>query len=204
MSDNADTPILEIKDLQALGMPSSVSLEVFHQQVWIISGPSGTGKSQFLKAIADLIEHTGLVSLKGQQQVEVCPETWRSQVMYFSAETAWWADSVIEHFKTEPDENDLLALGLSKTILSALPLTLSSGEKQRLALLRGLAYSPKVLLLDEITANLDEDTTLQVEAFLKHYLQNQTDGVAIIWVSHDIAQKQRMATKTTQLTFKKV
>ncbi|HHT00384.1 MAG TPA: ATP-binding cassette domain-containing protein [Thiomicrospira sp.] len=204
MSDNANTPILEVKDLQATGMPFSVSLEVFHQEVWIISGPSGTGKSQFLKAIADLIEHTGLVSLKGQQQVDVCPEIWRSQVMYFSAETAWWADTVIEHFEHKPNEKDLLALGLSKAILSASTLTLSSGEKQRLALLRGLVYSPKVLLLDEVTANLDEETTLQVEAFLKHYLQNQPDGVAIIWVTHDMAQTQRMATKTTQLTFKKV
>ncbi len=191
--------ILEVKSVRAEGMPLPIDLTVVNQQVWMLSGPSGTGKSQFLRAVADLIEHTGQVSLLGQIQTQICPEKWRVQVMYFSAETAWWSDVVSYHFETQPDAELLHSLDLKIEILQQNPDNLSSGEKQRLALLRGLQYQPKVLLLDEITANLDPESVLLVEALVVGYIaKNQASA---LWISHNADQQQRIGCPECQLVF---
>ena len=73
------------------------------------------------------------------------------------------------------------------------PLTrCSSGEKQRLAILRLLANKPRVLLLDEPTANLDAENTDKVESLIADYLANH--NAMAIWVSHNHAQLRRVST----------
>ncbi len=195
--------LLEVSALSAAGMSAAIDLKVYANQVWILAGPSGSGKSQFLKSLADLIEHQGLVRLSGTAQEEMCPEQWRAQVMYFAAETAWWEDTVAEHFETLPAPEQLAMLGLDETMLQASPLSLSSGEKQRLALLRGLSRAPRVLLLDEITANLDQENALQVEKLLSQYLAEHETGASIVWISHDLAQHQRIGDASRVIKFHK-
>lgn len=195
--DKAD--LVRLEGVWCLGMQSPVDLQVLSGQIWMVSGPSGTGKSQLLKALADLIPHQGQAWLKGESQQLICPDVWRAQVMYFAAETAWWLETVAAHFKETPSAQYLESLGLSMSIMQKHPDECSSGEKQRLALLRGLAVSPKVLLLDEITANLDPESTQKVEALLRDYVQQSTSERAIIWVSHDVSQRQRMAPEGQQL-----
>ncbi|WP_233993204.1 ATP-binding cassette domain-containing protein [Thiomicrorhabdus sp. Milos-T2] len=189
----------KIEKLQAKGMSVAIDLQLNSQDICMVSGPSGSGKSQFFKALADLIEHTGKVQLDEQALQQICPENWRVQVMYFSAETAWWEDMIATHFETLPNAQQLETIGLDISMLNANPDSLSSGEKQRLALLRGLQYQPKVLLLDEITANLDPSSEHLVETMVKEYVQ-QNHAIAL-WISHDSEQTQRMA--TTTLTFAK-
>lgn len=188
-----------IENLQAAGMSVAIDLQLNAQDICMVSGPSGSGKSQFFKALADLIEHSGKVQLGQQILEQTCPENWRVQVMYFSAETAWWDDVVATHFETLPNAQQLEKIGLDTAMLNTNPDSLSSGEKQRFALLRGLQYQPKVLLLDEITANLDPSSEYLVETMVKEYVQ-QNHAIAL-WISHDPKQIQRMATKT--LTFEK-
>ena len=196
---DSEKVLLEVESVQAEGLSLPVDLTVMKQQIWMISGPSGTGKSQFLKAVADLIEHTGQVRLLAQTQTQMCPEKWRVQVMYFSAETAWWSDIVSHHFETLPDEKLLKSLGLKVDILQKNPDSLSSGEKQRLALLRGLQYQPKVLLLDEVTANLDPKSALLVEAMVMDYIEK--NQASVLWISHDEDQQQRVGCPDCQLVF---
>ena len=68
---------------------------------------------------------------------------------------------------------------------------LSTGEKQRLALLRLLANQPRALLLDDPTASLDAPNVGNAEALIHDYQQQQQ--APVIWVSHDSAQIQRVA-----------
>ena len=68
---------------------------------------------------------------------------------------------------------------------------LSSGEKQRLAVLRALSHEPRALLLDEPTANLDPELAQRVEAWLCDYFEAR--GMPVLWVAHDRAQIERVA-----------
>jgi ABC-type iron transport system FetAB ATPase subunit len=68
---------------------------------------------------------------------------------------------------------------------------LSSGEKQRLALLRALSVGPEALLLDEPTANLDADSTAGVEAWLTGIARGKR--LPVLWVAHDNNQIERVA-----------
>ena len=74
---------------------------------------------------------------------------------------------------------------------------LSSGERQRFALLRLLANRPRVLLLDEPTANLDPDNVTRVENLIAAYLS--TEDAAVLWVSHDPLQISRVAHRRMRL-----
>lgn len=203
----AKTPyLLSVQSLQVIGLQKPIDLTVSAGQVWMVFGPSGTGKSQILKALADLIPHQGQIFLNGKSLQSIPPEKWRSQVMYFPAETAWWSDCIADHFEILPDEKQLEAIGLKTAILLKNPDECSSGEKQRLALLRGLSRLPTILLLDEITANLDTEAAMRVERLLQDYLKQRqleaNTSAAIIWVSHDVAQRQRMAPIEQHLTLK--
>ncbi len=67
---------------------------------------------------------------------------------------------------------------------------LSTGERQRLALIRTLSLSPRVMLLDEPTSGLDPDSVERVEGVLRQRLD---DGAAIAIVTHDAEQAARLA-----------
>ena len=67
---------------------------------------------------------------------------------------------------------------------------LSTGERQRLGLLRAIVQNPRVLLLEEPTSALDPEATAKVEGVLREKLDA---GVIIIMVTHDAAQAKRLA-----------
>jgi ABC-type iron transport system FetAB ATPase subunit len=81
-------------------------------------------------------------------------------------------------------------LGLPVAALDWPVARLSTGEKQRLALLRALCLRPAVLLLDEPTAALDEDSTAAVEEVLAGCL---AAGSALVLVTHSREQARRLA-----------
>jgi len=184
----APASLLELDRLQrpAIG---PVSLTLAAGECVCISGPSGTGKSQLLRAIADLDPHDGEVRLSGMPADSIAPPDWRHQVGLLPPESSWWLPRVADHFHAGA-LLPLAEVGLADAILDQPVARLSSGEKQRLALLRLLANRPRVLLLDEPTANLDPENTRRVEALIAAYRESR--GAAIIWVSHDRAQAARV------------
>ncbi len=153
-----------------------------------LTGPSGCGKSLLLRALADLDPHEGQMSLEGMAADRFQAPQWRRLVGLLPAESSWWHDTVGAHFDAVPDAW-LRELGFDTSVMEWKISRLSSGERQRLALLRLLAGQPKVLLLDEPTANLDRLNIQSVEALLGRYRRSR--ALMIIWVSHDLEQLQR-------------
>jgi ABC-type iron transport system FetAB ATPase subunit len=156
-----------------------------------LSGESGAGKTLLLRAIADLDPHEGEVRLDGRSSADYPPPEWHQRVGYLPAEDFWWHDNAGAHFASPPDERALQQLGLAKELLLAPVERLSTGERKRIALLRLLACTPQVLLLDEPTAALDESNTRGMEALLQTY--RMTHDAALLWVSHNPEQIRRLA-----------
>lgn len=155
-----------------------------------ITGPSGIGKSLFLRAIADIDPHTGFVYLDGVEARYMKAPEWRKKVCLMPAESRWWFDTVEDHFD-HMDRDVLNAFGFTEDVGAWEVNRMSSGERQRLALLRMLSNRSKVLLLDEPTANLDSKNVKSVEHYLTDY--RRTHDISLIWVSHDMAQLNRVA-----------
>jgi ABC-type iron transport system FetAB ATPase subunit len=173
-----------------------VNLDLARGESLALHGPSGAGKSLLLRAIADLDPNDGEIFLDGKPRNSFKPADWRRQVMLVPAESQWWADRVRPH-AAEWDTAMLRVLGFDATVLDWETGRLSSGERQRLALVRALSLRPLVLLLDEVTANLDDSNTRHVEQLLYDY-QSETDA-AMLWVSHDPAQRSRIARRCARV-----
>ena len=157
-----------------------------------VTGPSGAGKSVFLRMVADLDPSQGRVTLDGIDRDAVPAPLWRRRVTYLPAESGWWAESVGAHLAAPGPgfAADRAALRLPADVLDWPVARLSTGERQRLAFLRGLAGNPRVLLLDEPTAALDPAATEAVEAILRRRL---AEGMAALVVSHAADQVARLA-----------
>lgn len=157
-----------------------------------VLGKSGAGKSVLLRLIADMDPGSGEVHLDGLDRERCSGPQWRRRVVYQAAEPAWWAADAAAHFR--PDalaqvRSLMPSLGLSLDLLDVDIARLSTGERQRLALLRSLAVGPDVLLLDEPTASLDPASTFGVEALLR---ERMSEGLAVLLVTHSREQAARM------------
>ena len=173
-----------------------VDLELALGECLALSGPSGAGKTLLLRAIADLDRHQGEIWLGDTLYSAMSAHEWRHKVGLLAAESQWWGDTVGEHFDTV-DESNLLALGFSPDVMHWQVANCSTGERQRLALLRLLQNEPEVLLLDEPTASLDTENVVRVEQLLETLCKDR--GLALLWVSHDNAQLNRVAMRHLQL-----
>lgn len=162
-----------------------------------LSGPSGAGKTLLLRSIADLDPHEGRVFLDEIDSFTLDAPAWRRTVGLLPAESQWWWDTVGPHFSTfEPER--LEALGFGADVMGWEVSRLSTGERQRLALLRLLVNRPRALLLDEPTAALDPSNVGQVETLLEDY--RRKTKAPVLWVSHDPAQARRVADRTYEIS----
>ncbi len=153
-----------------------------------LAGPSGSGKSRLLRAIADLDPHEGEAYLDGTPRAAFAGHTWRQAVIYLPADGAWWAERVGDHLAAIEPET-LATLGFDTDVAEWSVRRLSTGERSRLGLARAVALRPRVLLLDEPTANLDDATTEAVERVVQ---ARREAGLAAVWVTHDPAQARRL------------
>lgn len=189
MSDTRSSALLYTQELRSSHF-GPLSLYLHAGECLAVSGPSGAGKTLLLRALADMDPNEGEVRLQGRLREDIAPPQWRASVALLSAEPAWWADEVGAHFPADCDP-PFAQLGFEEDVRRWQVARLSSGERQRLALLRVLCARPRVLLLDEPTANLDAKNTARVEALVEDYKQREQAGVC--WVSHDAAQRERIA-----------
>jgi ABC-type bacteriocin/lantibiotic exporter with double-glycine peptidase domain len=184
-------PRLALKDLKS-PLAGPFTLELAHGGCAAISGHSGSGKSLFLRMIADLDPNTGEVRLDGASRAGFAAPAWRRRVPYVAAESGWWRDRVAEHFAAgdlEAARALAARLDLAPELIDGPVQRLSTGERQRLAIIRALVLDSPVLLLDEPTGPLDPDSTAKVEAVLQERLRG---GTTLILVTHDAAQGARL------------
>jgi ABC-type lipoprotein export system ATPase subunit len=197
---NADDPAMDPKaapaGLRLHGLKSELAgpfeFQLAPGRCAVIGGASGSGKSLFLRMIADLDPNEGEVSLDGVDRASLSAPDWRARVPYVAAESGWWRDDVAGHFAPgRRDAGRALAerLGLTDGQFDGEVRRLSTGERQRLAIIRALVLEAPVLLLDEPTGPLDRGSIAKVEAVLRERLQA---GAAILMVSHDPVQADRL------------
>jgi putative ABC transport system ATP-binding protein len=173
-----------------------IGLSVPAAQTLCVYGRSGSGKSLLLRAIADLDPNQGEVRLGEVRRSALSAPQWRHLVAYLPPESHWWLDTVRGHAADWPLPQ-LEQLGFDPQVLDWEISRLSTGERQRLSIVRALARQPRALLLDEPTANLDQTSVLAVEQLLKDYqAQHQAP---MVWVSHDPAQRQRIADSSREM-----
>jgi ABC-type iron transport system FetAB ATPase subunit len=198
VTGNAAPPLLSARGLRSpFGGP--FTFDVHAGECIAIQGPSGAGKSVLLRMLADLDPHDGDALLDGRPAAAVPAPSWRSAVVYQAAEPAWWEATARAHFAGADEAfigGVLAALGLPAKLLDTDIERLSTGERQRLALVRSLARRPRVLLLDEPTAALDPDAVARVESLLGDCLAR---GMAVLVVTHAGEQARRLAHRTFRI-----
>ncbi len=193
--------MLEVRALSRPGL-APVDLDLAAGEALALLGPSGSGKTLLLRAIADLDPNEGSVSLNGGSRESLPAPAWRRRVTYLSAEPGWWEARAGAHFPDPAAAEALLpSLGLRAEILNRPVDELSTGERHRLALVRALVQTPEVLLLDEPTAGLDQDTTRQVEAVLRARVAG---GAALLFSTHDEALAERLGDRALRVRDGKV
>jgi phosphate-transporting ATPase len=175
-----------------------VSFDLADGECLAVTGPSGAGKSLLLRAVADLDLCTGAVALDGKARESFWAPNWRRRVTYLATEPGWWAETVGAHFSDWPAAAALVErMGLPVSCATWEISRLSTGERQRLGLVRALMLRPRVLLLDEITSGLDANATAIAEELVGEFLHQDNGGA--VWVTHRRDQIKRIATRRVAL-----
>ncbi len=170
-----------------------ITLTVAGGELVLLRGPSGCGKSSLLRALARMLPvNGGTLRLNAQPQSDYPAPLWRARVALVPAEPAMIEGSLEENLRLpwqfravqgrpEPSQAGLRAglagLGLAGLALAAEPRNLSSGQLQRVALLRAMLPCPDFLLLDEPTANLDRGSARRVWEALTRFRKETGGGV---------------------------
>ncbi len=177
------------------------TMQVRAGEILALVGPSGAGKSTLLRLLNFLESPTsGTIRYDGQPINSVAPLDVRRQVTTVFQRPVLMHASVRANIAYGLGLRGLPVDGRVDAMLDAVGLaglarqgaqTLSGGEMQRVALARALVIEPRVLLLDEPTANLDPYNVGLIEAIIRR--QNAQRGTTIVVVTHNVFQARRLA-----------
>jgi molybdate transport system ATP-binding protein len=175
----------------------------------VLVGPSGAGKTSLLRSIAGLMRpQRGFVSVAGTMVWDSAGALWRRPAQrgcglvtqrpaLFPAMTA--ADNIAFGLHALPREErerrvkEMAALFRLELLMSRRPSQLSGGEQQRVAVARTLAPHPRVLLLDEPFAGLNQDLKDAILTDLESWLMRTQTPV--LHVTHDVADAWRVGSR---------
>ncbi len=207
----SETPIYTLQSVRQIYGPRTVlnipSLAIRQGEIVAIVGPSGAGKSTLLRLLAMLERPSqGILTLNMEGQTvtdqTVSIEQRRCLVMVFQRPALLSRsvyDNVAYGLRVRGNRNGHVRITEALERVSMLemagahPRTLSGGEAQRVALARALVLEPRILLLDEPTANLDPANVRLIEGLVRD--QHVQAGTTTVIVTHNIFQARRLATR---------
>ena len=153
-------------------------------------GPNGAGKTTLLKLLDGLIKPDSGSITYSTGPIKSALVLHHTPMIKASARVniAMVRDADASISSTEIDAV-IEQIGL-RHLANSPAHKLSAGERQKLCLGRAILQSPNLVLLDEPTANLDPNTTEQVEEIIRQF---KVQGSDVIFTSHQLAQVQRLA-----------
>lgn len=196
------------------GFSLDVDLRLPGQGVTVFFGPSGSGKTTLLRAIA------GLERTTGSNYLEVNGETWQDDARTFLLPTyrrplgyVFQDAGLFPHLsvrrnleygqkRVDPalqrvDGGRVIELLGISSLLERLPTRLSGGERQRVAIARALMTSPRLLMMDEPLAALDQARKREILPYLER-LHDELD-IPVLYVSHAHDEVARLADHVVML-----
>jgi subfamily B ATP-binding cassette protein MsbA len=203
---NADNP-------SEAGNSESTPVQVLHHltfealagQVVALVGPSGAGKTTTLALLLRLYEiENGAIRIDDWDIHRVQVQSLRDQVAIVPQEPVLFGDSIAENIRygrLDATDEEIRAAAIAANAMSfieKLPegintkvgergVKLSAGQRQRIAIARALLHNPRILLLDEATASLDNES----EALVQDALNRLMQGRSTIVVAHRLTTVER-------------
>jgi NitT/TauT family transport system ATP-binding protein len=200
------------KSFQLNGQPlpvlANISFSVERDEVIVLVGQSGCGKSTLLRILAGLLKpDTGQVILDGQPMLGPSPDL---SILFQNYTIFPWmtvlgnVEAGLLHSGQAHDRKRIALeylelVGLSE-FAKALPMTLSGGMQQRVALARTYAMNPKVLLMDEPFGALDALTRRDMQQELLRI--NSEEHKTVVFVTHDIDEAILLASRILVLSIR--
>ncbi len=163
-----------------------------------MAGPSGAGKTTLLKLCNGLISPTrGDIYIHGRHIREYEPVELRRTVGIALQNAPMVKGSVYRNLSLplelagkkltkEEAVTFLEDVGLEESFLQRDSKELSGGQKQKVSIARTLVNRPRILLLDEITASLDQTSSKEIEQLIVKI--NQRYNVTMVWITHNLEQ----------------
>lgn len=175
-----------------------------------IIGANGAGKTTLLRIIAGLedryrgeieyFDQYKVIDGRGLNRLVMQRITYLSQTPYMLSQTVYENVAYPLKLRKVPlaDESAMVLSLLDQLSLShlkdQLATKLSGGEAQKVALARGLVFSPELLLLDEPTASIDPETTELIERVIREY--KEKTKMTVVTISHNLEHVNRLCEKT--------
>ncbi|CAD5200077.1 ABC transporter in pyoverdin gene cluster, ATP- binding component [Pseudomonas sp. FEN] len=195
-----DSVSLQLGGTQVL---DEVSFRVEAGALHCLVGPNGGGKTSLVRALLGQMPHSGVIRFEGE---DLRPVGYVPQLLDFDRNVPMTVNNVMallgqrrpaflgsSRFDKAANAEALKRTGVAG--MGAKPFgSLSGGQRQRVLLAQAISPTPRLLILDEPTAGIDETGVRLVEALVAELHDR---GVTVLWINHDLEQVKRIAQSVT-------